>query len=263
VWEARRRGALFDIGFGANNFSFVVAERAVAQDMIPDLISSDLQQFNVLGPVYSLAHVASVFLRLDLSLAEVIERITIAPARALGLDDRAGSLRPGLPADVTVLRLEEGDFEFADCYDNTRKAKGRLVPVMAFKRGVRHDCDLLSCQNERNWHTQIAEDHVPAAAARLSGEERRFLSALARDLECVAWNGDVIDLHCATEVQRRFHAVREARGLPLKIALTAVYDSFLDDPFTYQIGLFLTRMNRDFVLNRLNEIGADAAVPAH
>ena len=53
VVEAERRGVLFDIGFGGYNFSWDVAEKAYAQDLVPHLLSSDLQQFNVNGPTYS------------------------------------------------------------------------------------------------------------------------------------------------------------------------------------------------------------------
>ena len=82
VREAQQRGVLFDVGFGAYNFSWDVAERAFAQGLIPHVISSDLQQFNVTGPAYSLANVMSVMLRLGLSLTEVIERVTSIPRRS-------------------------------------------------------------------------------------------------------------------------------------------------------------------------------------
>ena len=103
VRDAERRGVLFDIGFGGYNFSWEVAEKSYAQELIPHIISSDLQQFNVLGPTYSLANVMSVFLRLGMSLRDVIERVTVEcrPARCRSTIG-AGSLRPGLPADITV-----------------------------------------------------------------------------------------------------------------------------------------------------------------
>ena len=97
VIDAQERGVLFDIGFGSFNFSWHVAERAFDQGLVPHTISSDLQQHNVIGPVYSLANVMTVFLRLGLSLNEVLERVTINAARAISIDDRAGSLRPVFP----------------------------------------------------------------------------------------------------------------------------------------------------------------------
>ena len=68
VQEAKNRGVLFDVGFGGFNFSWRVAERAWAQGFFPDIISSDLQQFNVAGPAYSLANVMTCFMKLGMSL---------------------------------------------------------------------------------------------------------------------------------------------------------------------------------------------------
>src|SRR5215813_5711590 len=110
VRDAERRGVIFDLGFGGYNFSWDVAEKAFAQDLIPHTISSDLQQFNVVRPVKSLANVMSAMIRLGMTLPQVIERVTRNPAHALSLVDRAGSLKPGLPADITGVRLETGNY---------------------------------------------------------------------------------------------------------------------------------------------------------
>ena len=54
MYEARKRGIIFDVGHGAGSFSFDVAEKALAQDVLPGTISSDVHQYNVHGPVYDL-----------------------------------------------------------------------------------------------------------------------------------------------------------------------------------------------------------------
>lgn len=259
VVDAERRGVLFDIGFGGYNFSWDVAEKAFAQGVAPHILSSDLQQFNVNGPVYSLANVLSVFLRLGMTLPEIIERVTSAPARALKLDDRAGSLRAGVPADVTVFRVVDGEVQLADCHKRSRRAERRVEPVMAFKNGVRYDSDLARCRDERNWFIQIAEDHLPETVKRISPKQSAFLGALASALESVDWeftSPQQCDLDKATELQEVFHRVRRVQGVPLKEALQAVFDSFLDHPFTMQIGLFLFRLERPFALGRLREVAA-------
>src|SRR4029077_17758650 len=111
VRDAERRGVIFDLGFGGYNFSWDVAEKSFAQDLIPHTISSDLQQFNVVRPVKSLANVMSAMMRLGLALPQVIERVTRNPAKAISLIDRAGSLKSGLPADITVFRVNSGEHE--------------------------------------------------------------------------------------------------------------------------------------------------------
>ena len=205
VRDAERRGVLFDVGFGAFNFGWDLAEKCFAQDLRPHIVSSDLQQFNVLGPVKSLANILGIFLHLGMSLGEVIETITDIPARALGLADTVGSLATGMPADITVFDIEEGDFEAFDTYAVSRRIARRFVPVLAFKDGVRYEIDMELCQDERNWMMQIAEDHVPAAAARLTGRQREFLGALRLALEPYRWTYslDDMDLATATALQGR------------------------------------------------------------
>ncbi len=262
VWDAQRRGVLFDIGFGGYNFSWDIAEKAFAQGLVPDLLSSDLQQFNVTGPAYSLANVLGIFLRLGMPLRDIVARITNNPARALKLADRAGSLRPGMPADVTVFRLVAGEYELADCHSGSRTAQTKVVPIMAFKRGVRFDADLERCQDEGNWFMQIAEDHIPAAAQSFSRAQRAFLASLAGKLKSIEWevtSPERQDLRKATELQEAVHASRRVHDLGLRNALDAVYGSFLDHTFAIQVGLFILRLDRGFALARLRDVTAGVA----
>ena len=262
VRAAQDRGVLFDIGFGGYNFSWEVAEKGYAQGFVPNIISSDLQQFNVIGPTYSLAHVLGAFLHLGMSLQAVIERITAAPARALSLTE-SGSLLPGRAADITVFRVEKGAFPVADTSGNDRTTAQRIVPTVTFKGGERFDADLLRCADEHNWIMQVAEDRPPAAAASLSGKQRDFLAQLADSLDSIEWtppSAEQFDLDGAIELQRRFHAVRIAQSLELRPALLAVYGAILERPFHVQIGLFLLRLDRRFVVARLREV-ARTTVP--
>ena len=257
VRDAERRGALFDIGFGGYNFSWSVAERAFAQDLRPHIVSSDLQQFNVMGPVYSLANVMSVMMRLGMTFNEVIAAVTERPAKALRLDDRSGSLKPGLPADITVFRKEDCEFDLADCYTQTRKGNSRLEPVMTFKRGERFNCDLFRAQDERNWFMQIVEDRVPISAERLSPAQLQFLATLRTTLESIEWEiyaAKRLNLEKAIQLQQAFHHARQSCLLPLGEALRAVYDCFIENPFTMQIGLFLVRLDRSFALKRFDDV---------
>ncbi len=265
VREAERKGVLFDLGFGGYNFSWEVAEKAFAQDLVPHTISSDLQQFNVVRPTKSLANVMGAMLRLGMNLPQVIERVTINPAKALSLIDRAGSLKPGLPADITVFRVESGAFEIGDCYGLSRKAEKQIVPVRTFKRGEAFLADMVLAQDESNWFLQIAEDHVPAAAERLSKRQRDFLAALAENLSAVDWelaSAERLDIEKALELQDVFHHIRAEQELPLKDALRAVYACFLDQAFTMQIGLLLLRLERPFALRRLREIAREQTMAA-
>jgi dihydroorotase len=257
VRDAARRGVLFDIGFGSMNFAWPIAEKGIAQGLLPHFISSDLQQFNVVYPCHSLSNVMSLFLRLGMSVQDVVERVTSNPAKALKLGDRAGSLQVGMPADITVFHVEDGEFELFDCYKQSRKGDRKIVPTIAFKKGERVDVDLARGENESNWFMQICEDELPEAADRLSDRQREFLKSLHGALSSIDWvgyNGKKLNVKHAYELQRVFNRVLQSHSLSLRDGLRAVYDSFLEHPFTIQIGLFLTRLDRSFVLERLEKV---------
>jgi dihydroorotase len=265
VRDAERRGVIFDLGFGGYNFSWDVAEKAFAQDLVPHTISSDLQQFNVVRPVKSLANVLSAMIRLGMTVKDVIDRVTCAPAKAVRLEDRAGSLKPGLPADITVFRVDSGEYEISDCYTKVRRADRRIMPLITFKNGKRFDADMSMAQDESNWFLQFAEDHVPAAASHLSDRQRDFLAALAGVLSMTSWelaSAERLDIDKALELQDIFHQVRARHGLTLKEALRAVYGSFLDQNFTMQVGLLLLRLEQPFAIARLRDVAGQRPMAA-
>src|SRR5665213_132090 len=265
VLEAAERGVLFDIGFGGFNFPWPVAQKAVDQGLWPHLISSDLQQFNVTGPTFSLANVMSVFLKLGMPLADVVERVTAAPAKALSLTDRAGSLKAGMPADLTVFRVEQGQFELKDTRGAARKGSQRIVPEMVFKNGVRIACDMGRCQDERNWILQTCEDHIPEGARRFRAPQLAFLARLRDALNQVDWPATAnpeFDLEKIVELHDVFHRVRTSCELPLKVALQTVFDSFLEDSFRIQVGVLLMRVGRTLALARLGDLTQDTHLAA-
>jgi dihydroorotase len=265
VKQAERRGVIFDLGFGGYNFSWDVAEKAFAQGLIPHTISSDLQQFNVVRPVKSLANVMSAMMRLGMTLPQVVERVTFNAAKAISLTDRAGTLKPGMPADITVFRVNSGNYEISDCYTQLRKAEKQIEPLLTFKAGKRFDANMAMAQEENNWFLQIAEDHVPERSRSLSPAQRSFLKSLASDLSSTTWevsNAERLDIEKAIELQEMFHRERAAHELPLNDALQAVYASFLDQPFTMQIGLLLVRLEQPFAVDRLRDVSGKRPLAA-
>jgi dihydroorotase len=246
---ARDRGVQFDVGFGSFNFSFDVAERLLEQGLIPSIISTDLQQANVTGPVYSLPHVMSALMAVGMSLHDVVRRVTIEPARHLGLADKIGSLQPGMPADVTVCEIQAGEFVFDDTANDTRRGKYLLVPALAIKGGEVFYPDFEAPQDENNWSLEasIAYEEVPRLAERLDAQQRAFLRLLAgtlRDLD--RWEG--LAIHHA------FHGLQKRTGIDLGLALEAVIGSFLVSRFTPAVGFFLASLDRDLVLDRLSAV---------
>ena len=50
VRSAVASGVHLDVGHGAGSFSFDTAEKALRQELLPGTISSDVHQYNVMGP---------------------------------------------------------------------------------------------------------------------------------------------------------------------------------------------------------------------
>lgn len=98
------RGIFLDVGHSNADFSIETARSALAQGLLPNSLSTDLNCFN-LDIVGSLALVITKFLALGLSMVEVLERVTIGPAKALRKTDEVGTLKPGMPADFTVMEF--------------------------------------------------------------------------------------------------------------------------------------------------------------
>lgn len=128
VLDARRRGILFDFANGlTEHWSWDVAERAIAQGFLPDTISSDLTVAGRTAQVFDLPTVLSKFLVLGLPVADVLARVTSNAARTFRPLNELGTLRDGSIADVTLLELTKGDFEFVDNYKAMRRGTQRLV----------------------------------------------------------------------------------------------------------------------------------------
>ncbi len=138
VREARRRGVLFDVGNGRNgHITWEVAERALQQDFPPDTISSDLNGAGLTDQVFDFPNVLSKFLLLGMSLDQVIARGTINSAKSLPGLKGLGTLRPGSIADIAILELASGDFEFVDNLSAKRTGHQKLFPRGVVVKGKR------------------------------------------------------------------------------------------------------------------------------
>lgn len=137
VRGAMARGVVLDAAPAQSHFSFELAKIGLEQGLEPTTISTDITVTNYQGPVlFSLPVVMSKFLALGLSLEEVIEKTTINPARVLGEEERRGSLRQGMVADISLLELEEGEYVFSDgTAGNILEGEQLLVPQLTLKGG--------------------------------------------------------------------------------------------------------------------------------
>lgn len=135
VVEARKRGIIFDVGHGAGSLKFDTVRAAFEEHFYPDVISSDLHTLCIRGPVFDLPTTMSKFLHFGLSLDDVIAKTTIVPARAIGREKETGSLQVGMPADVAVFELQEGEFSFMDTHGATIQGRQKLVCAAVVRQG--------------------------------------------------------------------------------------------------------------------------------
>jgi dihydroorotase len=134
LFEARKRGVIFDVGHGGGSFLYRQAAPAIKQGFIPDSISTDWHTGSMNAGMKDMLNVLSKFLNMGMSLDDVIARATWHPAREIHHDE-LGHLSVGAPADVAVLRLVEGDFGFVDSAGLRMRGTRKLVGEMTLRDG--------------------------------------------------------------------------------------------------------------------------------
>jgi dihydroorotase len=137
VVEAQRHGIIFDCAHGrGGHFNFPLIEKALDQGFLPDTISTDLTFATATrGPVFDLTTTMSKLLHFGMTLDDIVTRATATPAKIAGLEGLIGTLRPGANADLALLELRDGNFEFHDTDGNTVTGKKRLITTLTLKDG--------------------------------------------------------------------------------------------------------------------------------
>jgi len=138
VLAARRRGVWFDVGNGQNgHLRWDIVERIMQAGFWPDTFSTD---WNVNSPttgVIDFPNCMSKFLGFGMSVDQVVARATVNASRTFDVFRDRGTLKVGAPADVAVLELRAGTFEFLDNYQNKRTGRQRLFPSATVLGGKR------------------------------------------------------------------------------------------------------------------------------
>jgi dihydroorotase len=138
VMAARRRGIRFDFGNGvSDHFDWDTVEKATRQGLWPDTFSTDWNTKSKSSGVVDLPNVMSKFFMFGMPLAQIIACATVNAARCFPAFDDRGTLNMGAPADVAIMELREGTFEFLDNYKGTRTGRQRLFPSETVLNGKR------------------------------------------------------------------------------------------------------------------------------
>ncbi len=134
IFEAQKRGIIFDVGHGGGAFHWRQAIPSVQQGFIADVISSDLHIGSMNSGMKDMANLLSKFLNLGLPLQDVIKRATMIPANVIKRPD-LGNLSRGSVADVAVFSLREGDFGFLDVRGTKMKGTKKLEAELTVRAG--------------------------------------------------------------------------------------------------------------------------------
>jgi dihydroorotase len=146
--EARKRGVKFDVGHGGGSFVFRNAAPSVKQGFYPDSISTDLHTGSMNGAMMDMVTTMSKLLVLGVPLKEVIRESTLNPANEIKHPE-LGHLTVGAVADIAVLNLMTGKFDYADASNGRIEGTQRLFCEMTVKDG----------RVVWDWNARMAQDY--------------------------------------------------------------------------------------------------------
>jgi dihydroorotase len=134
VWEAQKKGIIFDVGYGGISFAYSQAIPAVKSGFYPNTISTDIHTGSMNNAMKDMLNVMSKFLIMGMDLPGVIKASTWSPAQAIKREE-LGHLSVGTVADVAVLNLREGKFGFFDYTGYKMEGNKKLECEMTIRAG--------------------------------------------------------------------------------------------------------------------------------
>ena len=135
ILALKERGIWTDGQLGTTHHSWEISEKATKQGWFPDSISTDIGRTPDGAPASVLVPM-SEFLHLGLPLEQVIAGVTANPAKMMNFPEKVGTLEPGVTADVAILELKDGNFEYNDGARQTRLLKKEFVAAATVKGGI-------------------------------------------------------------------------------------------------------------------------------
>ena len=138
VLAARRRGVWFDVGNGqTGHMRWDTVTAIMKAGFWPDTFSTDWGTNSRSTGVIDLPNCMSKLFGYGMTLEQAIARVTVNASRTFSVFKDRGTLRLGAPADVALLELRRGAFEFLDNYQNKITGSQRLFPSGTVLAGQR------------------------------------------------------------------------------------------------------------------------------
>jgi dihydroorotase len=137
--EAQQRGVNLDPSYGDFNFGWDRAQLVMSQGVFPDTIGTDIDVQPGFGMrthlMRGMLEYSAFFLELGFSMEDVVRMCTAAPAKALGIENEAGSIAEGREADICVIDVVDGEWWLQDADGIGRTASKALFPFLTIKSG--------------------------------------------------------------------------------------------------------------------------------
>ena len=134
VFEAQKRGIIFDVGYGGISFAFSQAIPALKDGFYPNSISTDIHIGSMNNAMKDQTSVMSKFLAMGMKLQDVVKASTWNPATEIKRQD-LGHLSPGAEADVAILNVRSGKFGMFDYKGYKIETDKKLECEMTIKGG--------------------------------------------------------------------------------------------------------------------------------
>jgi dihydroorotase len=133
VWEAKKNGIQFDVGYGEISFSLVQAIPSVKQGFFPNTISSDMHAADKYK-MKELLDIMSEFLAMGMSLPEIIKTVSWNPANTIHHRE-LGNLSVGTVADIAILNISKNKIMFGDFSGHSLKGMKEFTCAATIKSG--------------------------------------------------------------------------------------------------------------------------------
>ncbi len=134
VWDAQKRGIIFDVGYGGISFAFSQAIPAVKSGFYPDAISTDLHIGSMNNAMKDMLTTMNKFMAIGMDLESVINASTWKPAQIIKRPE-LGHLSVGSEADIAVLNMRTGKFGFFDYTGKKIEADKKLECEVTIRAG--------------------------------------------------------------------------------------------------------------------------------
>ena len=138
VLAARQRGVWFDVGNGqTGHIRWDTVDAIMKAHFWPDTFSTDWNTNSRQTGVIDLPNCMSKLLGYGMSVPQAIAAVTTTAARVFPVFGDRGTMKAGAAADVAVLELRQGNFEFLDNFKGTITGRQRFFPIATVLAGKR------------------------------------------------------------------------------------------------------------------------------